>query len=75
MLSPKLLDSLRAYWRKARPQQRLFPGDLPGQSLSTTAVEFVCRQVRERSGRSDGGSRYTARHGRSISSRRTAHFP
>lgn len=46
MLSPKLLDILRAYWRKARPQQWLFPGDLPGQPISTAAVEHVCRQVR-----------------------------
>jgi site-specific recombinase XerD len=47
MLSPKLLDILRAYWRKARPQHWLFPGDLPGQPISTCAVEIVCRQARE----------------------------
>ena len=47
MLSPKLLDILRAYWRKARPQHWLFPGDLPGQPISTGAVELVCRQARE----------------------------
>jgi integrase/recombinase XerD len=47
MLSPRLLDILRAYWRKARPQQWLFPGDLPGQPISTAAVEHVCRQVRD----------------------------
>jgi integrase/recombinase XerD len=46
MLSPKLLDILRAYWRKARPQHWLFPGDLPGQPISASAVEVVCRQVR-----------------------------
>jgi site-specific recombinase XerD len=47
MLSPKLLDILRTYWRKARPQHCLFPGDLPGQPISTGAVELVCRQARE----------------------------
>jgi integrase/recombinase XerD len=47
MLSPKLLDILRAYWRKTRPQHWLFPGDLPGQPITTSAVEVVCRQVRE----------------------------
>jgi integrase/recombinase XerD len=47
MLSPKLLDILRAYWRKARPQHWLFPGDLPGQPITASAVEVVCRQVRE----------------------------
>ena len=46
MLSPKLRDILRAYWRKARPQHWLFPGDLPGQPISASAVEVVCRQVR-----------------------------
>ena len=44
---PKLLDILRAYWRKARPQHWLFPGDLPGQPITASAVEVVCRQVRE----------------------------
>ena len=48
MLSPRLLDILRAYWRKARPQGWLFPGDLPGQPISTAAVENNCRQVRGR---------------------------
>jgi len=47
MLSPKLLGILRVYWRQARPQQWLFPGDLPGQPISTAAVEHVCRQVRD----------------------------
>jgi integrase/recombinase XerD len=47
MLSPKLLDILRAYWRKARPPHWLFPGDLPGRPISTGAVELVCRQARE----------------------------
>lgn len=48
MLSPRLLDILRAYWRKARPKDWLFPGDLPGQPISTAAVENVCRQTRDR---------------------------
>ena len=43
MLSPKLLDILRDYWRKARPKHWLFPGDLPGQPISTSAVEDACR--------------------------------
>ena len=46
MLSPKLLDILRDYWRKARPQGWLFPGDLPGQPITTSAVEVVCRKAR-----------------------------
>ena len=31
MLSPKLLEILRSYWRAARPKEWLFPGDMTGQ--------------------------------------------
>ena len=50
MLSPKLLDMLRDYWRTARPKQWLFPGDVPGQPISACAVEVVCRIVRDQVG-------------------------
>jgi integrase/recombinase XerD len=46
MLSPRLLDLLRDYWRQARPQGCLFPGERSGQPLTPAAVEEVCRQVR-----------------------------
>jgi integrase/recombinase XerD len=46
MLSPTLLDILRSYWRIARPEQWLFPGDLPGQPITASAVEDVCRKAR-----------------------------
>jgi integrase/recombinase XerD len=62
MLSPKLLDILRAYWRKARPHQWLFPGDLPGQPISTSAVEFVCRQVREQAAITKPVTPHSLRH-------------
>ena len=48
MLSSKLLDILRDYWRTARPKQWLFPGDLPGQPISPCAVEIACRTARHR---------------------------
>jgi site-specific recombinase XerD len=48
MLSPRLLDILRSYWRTARPKDWLFPGDLPGQPITASAVEDVCRKVRRR---------------------------
>jgi site-specific recombinase XerD len=50
MLSPKLLDILRSYWKMTRPTEWLFPGDRPGQPITKAAVERVCRQTRERSG-------------------------
>ena len=37
-LSPKLLELLRTYWRKLRPQPWLFPGQFPDQPLSREAV-------------------------------------
>jgi integrase/recombinase XerD len=62
MLSPKLLDILRAYWRKARPQHWLFPGDLPGQPISTGAVELVCRQAREQAAITKPVTPHSLRH-------------
>ncbi len=49
MLSPKLLDVLRDYWRSVRPKQWLFPGDLPGQPITRFAVENACKKARLKS--------------------------
>jgi integrase/recombinase XerD len=46
MLSPRLLDLLRSYWRVTRPKDWLFPGDVAGQPITPAAVEDVCRIVR-----------------------------
>jgi hypothetical protein len=35
MLSPYLLDLLRAWWKAARPRGWLFPGRDPAQSMTT----------------------------------------
>ena len=48
MLSPKLLAILRDYYRRVRPKEWLFPGDLSGQPITASAVEDVCRTVRYR---------------------------
>jgi integrase/recombinase XerD len=45
MLSPKLLQILREWWRVERPQHWLFPGDLPGQHITRFAVEDACRKA------------------------------
>ncbi len=50
MLSPKLLETLRRYWRVAHPKHWLFPGAVPARPLSTDAVEKACREARRRSG-------------------------
>jgi integrase/recombinase XerD len=39
MLSPRLLDLLRDYWKTARPKEWLFPGKRSGEPITTYAVE------------------------------------
>jgi len=47
MLSPKLLETLRAYWRVCRPKgDWLFEGDVSAQPITTGAVELACRKAR-----------------------------
>jgi integrase/recombinase XerD len=50
MLSPKLLESLRNWWRVAKPKSWLFPGDLAGAHISKDAVEQACQKAQRRCG-------------------------
>ena len=50
MLSPRLLNELRAYWKAVHPTLWLFPGDRPGQPITRTAVELACRKAHRASG-------------------------
>jgi integrase/recombinase XerD len=50
MLSPRLLELLREYWKIARPKEWLFPGRRSGEPITTYAVEDACRGARARSG-------------------------
>jgi len=46
MLSERLLDALRAYWKVVRPSGPfLFPGAIPGRSITPSAVQRVLHQV------------------------------
>jgi integrase/recombinase XerD len=49
MLSPKLLEILRDWWRRERPTSWLFPGDRPGQPITRSAVEQACQKAQRRS--------------------------
>jgi hypothetical protein len=62
MLSPKLLEILRDYYRRVRPKQWLFPGDLPGQPITASAVEDACRTVRYRAGLAKPVTPHALRH-------------
>lgn len=46
MLSPKLLETLRSYWRAFRPNGWLFQGDVPGQPINRSSVEQACQKAR-----------------------------
>jgi site-specific recombinase XerD len=48
MLSPKLLQSLRSWWRVAKPKLWLFPGDIAGMHISKDAVEQACQKAQRR---------------------------
>lgn len=48
MLSPRLLDILRAYWTRTRPGLWLFPGQDPSEHVSVRCVQAACRAARRR---------------------------
>ena len=62
MLSPKLLDTLRSYWRDVRPKEWLFPGDHPGQPITTSAVEAACQVALRLSGITKPVTPHSLRH-------------
>ena len=45
MLSPRLLESLRNWWRVEKPKEWLFPGDFPGKHISKAAVQHACQKA------------------------------
>ena len=46
MLSPKLLEILRAWWLVEKPKDWLFSGEFPGQHIGQLAVQLECRKAR-----------------------------
>jgi len=50
MLSPRLLEELRMYWRAGRPETWLFPGDIPGRPITRYAVGQACQKAHRHSG-------------------------
>ena len=62
MLSPHLLDLLRAYWKAVRPRGWLFPGRVPGQPLTTRQINRACHIAATRAGIEKRVSPHTLRH-------------
>jgi integrase/recombinase XerD len=62
MLSPTLLDALRAYWKAFRPVRWLFEGRRPGQPLAPSTAEKVFTAAAGRAGIRKGVSFHSLRH-------------
>jgi integrase/recombinase XerD len=63
MLSPQLLEILRASWKVTHPAVWLFPGDIPGRPISKAAVEQACQKARRVSGIKKPITPHSLRHG------------
>ena len=62
MLSPPLLELLRAYWKTARPQGWLFPGRDRVTPLSTRQLNRACHFAAQAAGIDKRVSLHTLRH-------------
>ena len=65
MLSPRLLEALRVYWRAARPGEGdafMFPSWRTGSHLSATSLQNACHDAWLRSGLRKKVTAHTLRH-------------
>jgi site-specific recombinase XerD len=62
MLSERLLEILRQWYRSARPQPWLFPGAIPGRHLTRDGVGHACQLGHQRSGLSKPVTPHSLRH-------------
>jgi site-specific recombinase XerD len=62
MLSPHLLELLRAWWKAARPQGWLFPGRDRVQPMTTRQLNRACHTAAHMAGIGKPVSMHTLRH-------------
>lgn len=62
MLSHRLLQLLRSYWKVIRPRDYLFPGTVPGHAITVGAVEKACSPACQAAGLSKHVTVHTLRH-------------
>ena len=62
MLSPRLLEILREWWRLEKPKGWLFAGDIVGRHITSDAVELACRQAHQASRISKPITPHSMRH-------------
>jgi site-specific recombinase XerD len=63
MLSARLLEILRTWWRVDKPRHWLFPSDIPGRHISKDAVEHACQKAHRLSGIRKPITPHSLRHG------------
>ena len=62
MLSPRLLEILRAYWKRVRPGPWLFPGRDPSGHITARTIQGACRAARRRAQLGKPVTVHTLRH-------------
>jgi len=62
MLSPKVLELLRGYWRTYRPTGWLFAGDVAGRHLNTRTVQRACELAGRAAGLAKAVTPHVLRH-------------
>jgi site-specific recombinase XerD len=62
LLSPRLLEALRAYWRHERPEPWLFPSRDRRGHLCAGAAKHLYAQAKQRAGIEKPGGLHTLRH-------------
>ena len=62
LLSPRLLELLRGYWRAERPAEWLFPGADPKRPISAKAIYLACRNAAQIAGLSKPIHPHSLRH-------------
>jgi integrase/recombinase XerD len=60
-LSPRLLEELRAYWRRARPADWLFPGATAGGHVSLGQLQRACHRAVRAAGLTKAAGMHTFR--------------
>lgn len=62
LLSPRLLQQLRDYWRKYHPSLWLFPGQKPDRPLDRVSASKVFHAAKEKAGIHKAGGIHSLRH-------------
>jgi site-specific recombinase XerD len=62
ILSRRLLEALRGYWRACRPAAWLFPGAKPDRPIGRNTAGRIYRRAKKRAGIQKAGGIHTLRH-------------